>query len=415
MSIRSDSEKLAWLLQRQYNLTASKIAPIVKEYSEDPYWSNIECYSDSFSVYCESLLVADALFQRSKEGETSYNRFGNFAEPFIFSEFLKFLDLEELDKEENIIYNVHHSLEDTKIACTPDYIIKIPEQNHAKVESILSKVENLNSTYSLFNKHANFDPSKGTSFLLECKTKGANQLLKECGRDEEGNIVPSDTIILQLQTQMLVMNIEWGVIATLISTNQGLKFHYYFMNACPKIREVILTSVERYFKAVEEGNLPLPQTERNANFELLDFNSGLESSFYSLNLKEKKEKTINLADLPEKKRKELLDLVAFYKDTEKEVLEASARILDLKRDTFLEGKEKSLKEAKTKLDRYFQALLKTKGEYTVYLEERDLVFSIIATKDQDWVCRKPKTTVVGDILKKGERHLAIIQANKADF
>lgn len=401
MSERNDKELKDWLLKRSFNITASKMAAIVKEYSNDPYWSTINIYGDAFAIYAESKMSKDQLYQRSKDSSQHYTRFGNYVEDFTFTEFLKILDLETSLTSDNIIYNVHQDYEgEEKIACTPDYIVK---GFSPFLLDVFNRLDNLNELRNFFFvKHPDFKVD-GTAFLLECKAKGYNQVKKDYKVDENGNLVPADSIILQLQTQLLVTGVKWGVIGTLMFTDEGLKLHFYFVNADKKIQQIIRDSVNRYFDEIEKGDIPVPTDRWDKSLDYVTF-----PPVEPLELFEKpKDRVLTGEDFQGKKDtvKKLLDKI----EELQKILEEKKKSEDV--ITYIGAVDK-LKTQRVNLDKYLQMRTSTKEPYCLSINLDDEQYKVLVEKENDWVSNRERVIRVGEVLKKGARTLTVTK--KAD-
>ena len=397
MSNRTEAGLKEWLVKRNYNITASKMACIVKEYSNHPYWSNINCYGDAYSVYCESLMSPDELVRRSKETEAYYTRFGNFAEPFIYEEFLKALELESSIKESDIVYNKFYSIPDLKIACTPDYIIQnIPSYTLSTFNrNKLSKMSNLRNFE--FVTSEDFNP-QGNSFLIECKAKGWNQVQKEYKRNSKGELVPPDSILLQLETQMLVTGISWGVITTMIFTDQGLKFHYYFTEANKETQNIMVDSVKKYFSDIKKGVIPIPKAEWDKSLDYISLGIKIED-------------TLDLtAALQGTQLEEFIMLLKEYLKIQDSLTEIENKLDGIKEEFDYHKYIKEEKILKSNIDKYIQLVANSKEDIkTVVRDNKGNSYTVEITREADWVNQKTKVLSIGDIIKKGTRNIVVKQ------
>lgn len=402
MSERNDKELKEWLVKRAYNITASKMVAIVAEYSDDPYWSTIPVHGDAFAVYVESKLTKEQLHQRSKDSSQHYTRFGNFVEPFTFDELLRVLDLSSSLKKENIIYNIHQEYEgEEKIACTPDYIVKDFSPYLLDVFNRLPSLDEIKNFF--FVAHPEFK-ANGNAFLLECKAKSLNQTLKDYRRDDEGNLIPSDAIILQLQTQLLVTDVKWGIVGTLVFTDEGLKLHFYFMNADEYIQKIIKKSVNRYFEDIKKGNIPVPKDQWDKSVDYMSFEGIVDKK--SKVLKAPKEIKRTERDLGDKQG-EVEDLIQEIMQLEESLKESSEKVQKVKTETKHDTLADRLKLQKKNLDKYLQLLIESKGSYELTLKIKDNLYKIALQKEPDYVCNKQTVYKTGDIIKKGARNLEV--------
>lgn len=397
MSERGDQELEDFLVKRAFNITASKMSAIVAEYSKDPYWSKITPYSDAFGIYTESLMTREELLRRSKEGSQHYSRFGNHIEPFIYNELTSILGIDSVIKPDNVIYNEHIEYEgEEKIACTPDYVIRnLPSY----VMNNFNRLEELNNIKDFaFVTHPDFHVN-GNSFLLECKAKSLVKILEEFKRDKNGNLVPSDNIILQLQTQLLVTGLHWGIIGTLMFTNEGLKFHFYFMNADLKIQQVIKEAVANYFKDIKKGILPIPKDRwvKSLDYFSVEKDYDIKSNF----LVKPREFKVSLATFKEKEQ-DVLNLLKEITSLEESLRKKDKEIEEIKNLT------DKLKIQKQNLDKYLQLSLLTQNSYEVEIDGIEgSSYRVRVDKKQDYVAAKEKVIKPGDIIKKGDRSVKV--------